>query len=58
MAEIADKMINGEYCAECGVYLAPKEEVYVQATSKKMYMPKDESPAGFPVICYDCFKSE
>lgn len=58
MGDIADKMINGEYCAECGVYLEPKEEVYIQATGKKMHMPANESPAGFPVLCYDCFKSE
>ena len=58
MGEIADSMINGEVCAECGVYLEPKEEVYIQATGKKMYMPADESPAGLPVLCYDCFKSE
>ena len=58
MAEIADKMVNGEYCAICGVYLDPKEEVYVQATGDKMYMPADESPAGIPVLCYDCYLDE
>ena len=58
MGEISNKMINGEYCAMCGVYLEPKEEVYVQATGKKMYMPADESPAGFPVLCYDCHLDE
>jgi len=47
-------MINGEVCAECGVYLEPKEKVYDQASEKKMKMPADGSPAGFPVICVYC----
>jgi hypothetical protein len=54
MGEIADSMINGEMCAECGVYLEPKEKVYIQSSGKKMHMPEDGSPAGFPVICKDC----
>ena len=54
MGEIADSMINGKMCAECGVYLEPKEKVYGQASGKKMNMPADGSPAGFPVICKDC----
>lgn len=28
MGEIADSMINGELCEECGVYLEPLEIVY------------------------------
>jgi hypothetical protein len=54
MGEIADSMINGEVCAECGVYLEPKEKVYVQETGQKMNMPKDGSPMGFPILCSDC----
>jgi hypothetical protein len=54
MGTISDAMINGEMCALCGVYLEPKEKVYTQASGKKMNMPSDGSPAGFPVICKDC----
>lgn len=54
MGEIADSMINGEMCAVCGVYLEPEEKVYDQVSEKKMKMPKDGSPMGFPVICADC----
>lgn len=58
MGEIADKMINGEYCAICGVYLEPKEKVFVQETGTKMQMPKDGSPAGIPVLCEFCKDDE
>jgi hypothetical protein len=54
MGEIANKLINGEMCAECGVYLEPKEKVYVQGTNKKINMPKNGEPAGIPVICKYC----
>lgn len=54
MGEIADAIINGEMCAECGVYLEPKETVYQETTGKKMKMPEDGSPAGIPVICWNC----
>jgi hypothetical protein len=57
MGEIADSMINGEVCAECGVYLDPKEKVYVQETGHKMNMPADGSAAGIPVICQFCKNS-
>jgi hypothetical protein len=55
MGEIADAIIRGEMCALCGVYLEPKERVYDQASGKKMNMPEDGEPAGFPVICKDCY---
>ncbi len=58
MGEIADSMINGEMCAMCGVYLEPKEKVYVQETGKKMQMPKDGSAMGFPVLCEFCKDDE
>jgi len=54
MGKIADSMINGEVCAECGVYLESKEKVYDQASEKKMYMPENGDPIGFPVLCSDC----
>jgi hypothetical protein len=54
MGTISDARINGEMCAECGVYLEPKERVYDQTSGKKMNMPADGEPAGFPVICKDC----
>jgi hypothetical protein len=54
MGEMADKMINGEFCACCGVYLEPNEKVYDQESGKKINMPKDGSPMGFPVLCADC----
>ena len=54
MGEIADKMINGEFCASCGVYLEPNEKVYDEESGKKMFMPKDGSSMGFPVLCIDC----
>jgi hypothetical protein len=56
MGEIANAMIGGEMCACCGVYLEPKEKVYTQASGKKIKMPADGSPAGFPVYCKDCYK--
>jgi hypothetical protein len=54
MGEIADSMINGEICAECGVYLEPKELVFEQASGKKLKMPANGDPVGFPVICQHC----
>lgn len=54
MGEIADSMINGEVCAECGVYLEPGEKVFDQASGSKMNMPRDGSPMGFAVICSCC----
>jgi len=56
MGEIADAIIRGEMCAECGVYLESKERVYDQSTGQKMYMPEDGSAMGFPVYCEDCYK--
>jgi len=58
MGEIADSMINGSMCGTCGVHLEPSEKVYLQSyekgTSPKVYMPKDGSPFGVPVLCKDC----
>lgn len=60
MGELADAMINGEACSECGVELEPGERVYtlnedgtVNKTNKQ-YMPKDGRPFGVPVTCKDC----
>ena len=54
MGEIADSMINGKVCAECGVYLEPNEKVYDQTDGNKLKMPADGSPMGYPVLCADC----
>lgn len=54
MGDIADSMINGEMCAECGVYLEPKEVVYTQTGGVKVTMPKDGQGYGIPVLCCDC----
>lgn len=49
MGEIADSMIEGFACAECGVYLENNETVYAQHDRKK-----SKVGCGFPVICKDC----
>jgi len=57
MGEIADKMINGEFCHCCGVYLEPNEAVYLVHTDKKnkqVRMPKDGSQVGVAVHCLCC----
>ena len=56
MGEIADSMINGEVCAECGVYLEPNERIWSQDedSQKRLKMPSDGSPMGFPVVCTGC----
>jgi hypothetical protein len=54
MGDVADSMLNGEVCAECGVYLEPREKVYVQSSGKATKMPADGSGHGLPVICADC----
>lgn len=55
MGEIADKMVNGEMCACCGVYLEPNEIVYsVDDLGLPFKMPSDGSSLGFPVYCKDC----
>ncbi len=54
MGEIADQMINGEICAECGCYLEPGEIVFYQGGGGKMEMPEDGEGAGFPVLCEGC----
>ncbi len=62
MGEMADKHINGELCAVCGVYLEPGEWVYLQhhdgTETQRMQMPADGSPAGVPVLCNDCNNNE
>ena len=50
MGEIADQMINGEICAQCGVYLESNERVWQQANTKL----KGKKDDGYPVICNDC----
>lgn len=57
MGEIADKMINGEFCSQCGVYLAPGDTVYLQ-TGEKVYMPDNGEPFGIPVLCEFCNDDE
>lgn len=54
MGEIADSMINGEFCACCGAYLEPSEVVYTQQGEEKVKMPSDGSAFGVPVICQSC----
>lgn len=53
MGEIADSMINGEMCSQCGVYLEPKEIVY-SFEGTKLRMPDNGDEMGFPVVCRDC----
>lgn len=55
MGHIADQMTEGQFCAECGTYLEPKETVYLQSNYDKTSMPK-QGPYGIPVICESCFK--
>ncbi len=54
MGILAEQMVNGEVCAECGVYLEPNEVVYTQHDNKKVKMPDDDSGVGIPVICDVC----
>ena len=58
MGEMADMMLNGTMCHQCGVYLEPSEIVYlVNYESKKkriVIMPKNGEPFGLPVHCSDC----
>lgn len=44
MGEIADAMLNGEMCHQCGVWL----EEFLE-TGK---------PLGYPALCEDCKKEE
>jgi hypothetical protein len=54
MGQIADLMIAGELCAECGVYLEPGETVYTQQGHDKVKMPDNGTGFGIPVLCKDC----
>ena len=54
MGEIANSMINGEFCALCSVYLEPEEIVFSENTNEQLRMPSDGDPMGFPVICKHC----
>lgn len=58
MGEIANKMINGELCQWCGVYLEPEETVYQvdeNGENPTAYeMPADGTGFGVPVICEHC----
>lgn len=58
MGEIAEAMINGEICEQCGVYLAPQEVVYLQSNGQKTTMPVDGSGIGVPVICKSCHNNK
>ena len=49
---MADMMLDGTLCAECGVYLEVGEVVYSQRGDTKM--KQKEIPLGIPVICEDC----
>ena len=53
MGEIADSMVAGEICAQCGMYLEPGEKVYTQQ-GVKVTMPKNGQGYGIPVVCCDC----
>ena len=59
MGEISDLMTDGSLCHYCGVYLEPKERVflvyYERKTNPQVRMPDDGSEFGVPVICYDCY---
>ncbi len=57
MGEIADSMINGEVCSECGVYLEPRDKVYQRTEKKDIALKVDNNgiPFGFPVVCLDCY---
>lgn len=61
MGAIADTLINGEACTECGVHLEPRETVYLPTENGFNFvrdkMPSDGSGYGVPVICKDCYKS-
>ena len=50
MGEIADQMISGEVCAQCGVYFEPGEVVWQQANNQKI----GAKNSGYPVICKEC----
>ena len=54
MGEIAESMINGEFCALCGVYLEPGERVHLQSNNEPSRMPSSGEPMGFPVLCTSC----
>ena len=53
MGEIADSLINGEFCEQCGVYLDPGEKVYTQV-GDQVTMPTDGEGFGIPVNCKSC----
>lgn len=58
MGEVAESMINGEACHNCGVHLEPEEVVYLvhceYRSEAKTKMPKDGRGFGTPVYCEDC----
>jgi hypothetical protein len=58
MGEIANSMINGEFCAGCGAYLEPGEVVMPQHGGEADQMPEDGSAYGIPVLCLDCYQDE
>lgn len=57
MGEIADKMINGELCSQCGVHLDPGSTVYL-TTGETVYMPSNGEAFGVPVLCEFCNDGE
>ena len=48
MGEIADMMLDGTLCLQCGVYI-PEEEHKANGI---------QLPAGYPIKCNDCKKEE
>lgn len=58
MGKYADRLINGQDCSWCGVYLDPNERVYLVDSFMSVKMPKNGSGYGIPVICKDCAKDE
>ena len=57
MGEIAESIIDGEVCSQCGVYLEPGEQVYLE-TGETVYMPDDGEGFGVPVLCGCCHDDE
>lgn len=47
MSEIADDMIDGTCCSECGCYFRDKDDEYDSLYSH-----------GYPVLCWDCWDED
>jgi hypothetical protein len=53
MGDIANAILQGEFCCYCGSYLEVDEIVFAQHDDKPLSIKEDCIP-GFPVYCSMC----